>query len=69
CLPLIIQMPIFIAFYQSLLHFNFIIVEHAKFLWIPNIGSRDPYFILAVLAALTTYIQQRVTMVDTKDPT
>ncbi len=69
CLPLIIQMPIFIAFYQSLLNFNFKVVEHASFLWIPNIGARDPYFILAILAALTTYIQQRVTMVDTKDPT
>jgi len=68
CLPLIIQMPIFIAFYQSLLHFNFKVVEHASFLWIPNIGAKDPYFILAVLAALTTYIQQRVTMVDTKTP-
>ena len=69
CLPLIIQMPIFIAFYQSLLHFNFKVAEHAGFLWIPNIGAKDPYFILAVLAALTTYLQQRVTMVDTKDPT
>jgi len=69
CLPLIVQMPIFIAFYQSLLHFNFKVAEHASFLWIPNIGARDPYFILAVLAAVTTYLQQRVTMVDTKDPT
>lgn len=69
CLPLIIQMPIFIAFYQSLLHFNFKVAEHASFLWIPNIGTKDPFFILAVLAAVTTYLQQRVTMVDTKDPT
>jgi len=69
CLPLIIQMPIFIAFYQSLLSFNFKVVEHAAFLWIPNIGVKDPYYILAILAALTTYLQQRVTMVDTKDPT
>ncbi len=69
CLPLIIQMPIFIAFYQSLLSFNFKVVEHAAFLWIPNIGVKDPYYILAILAALTTYLQQRVTMVDSKDPT
>lgn len=69
CLPLIVQMPIFIAFYQSLLNFNFKVAEHASFLWIPNIGAKDPYFILAVLVALTTYLQQKVTMVDTKDPT
>jgi len=69
CLPLIIQMPIFIAFYQSLLNFNFKVAEHASFLWIPNIGERDPWFILAILSALTTYLQQRVSIVDTKDPT
>jgi YidC/Oxa1 family membrane protein insertase len=69
CLPLLIQMPIFIAFYQSLLNFNFKVAEHASFLWIPNIGDKDPFFLLAVLAALTTYLQQRVTMVDITDTT
>ncbi|MEN6350250.1 MAG: YidC/Oxa1 family membrane protein insertase [Syntrophomonas sp.] len=69
CLPLLIQMPIFIAFYQSLYKFEFKVAAHAEFLWIPNIGSPDPYYFLAVLAALTTYLQQRVSMVDTKDPT
>lgn len=69
CLPLLIQMPIFIAFFQSLIKFDFVEKAHASFLWIPNIGSPDPYYILAVLAAITTYLQQRVSMVDTKDPT
>lgn len=69
CLPLIIQMPIFLAFYQSLYKFQFKVAADARFLWIPNIGKPDPYFILAILAAVTTYLQQRVSMVDTKDPT
>lgn len=69
CLPLLIQMPIFIAFYQSLLNFQFAVAEHASFLWIPNIGARDPFYLLAVLAAVTTYFQSRLSMVDTKDPT
>ncbi len=69
CLPLLVQMPIFIAFYQSLFSFKFAVEEHARFLWIPNIGSSDPWYILAVLAAATTFIQQRVAMVDVKDPT
>jgi YidC/Oxa1 family membrane protein insertase len=69
CLPLVIQMPIFIAFYQSLLHFNFKVAAHASFLWIPNIGKPDPYFILAILAAATTYLQQKISLVDSKDPT
>lgn len=69
CLPLLIQMPIFIAFYQSLFKFQFKVAEHASFLWIPNIGKPDPYFILAILAAVTTYLQQKISMVDSKDPT
>lgn len=69
CLPLLIQMPIFIAFYQSLFKFNFAVAEHAKFLWIPDIGQPDKLYLLAILAAVTTYLQQRVSMVDTKDPT
>ena len=69
CLPLLIQMPIFIAFYQSLLHFEFKAAAHASFLWIPNIGNPDPYYILAILAAATTFLQQRVSMVNANDPT
>jgi len=69
CLPLLVQMPIFIAFYQSLYKFDFAVKEHARFLWIPNIGNTDPYYIIAVLAAVTTYVQQKISVVDTKDPT
>ena len=69
CLPLLIQMPIFIAFYQSLYKFNFAVAEHARFLWIPDIGQPDGLYLLAILAATTTFLQQRVSMVDTKDPT
>jgi len=72
CLPLLIQMPIFFAFYQALISMSKTAFLHAAnpgFLWIPNMGAKDPYFILAILAGLTTFIQQRVSMVDTKDPT
>lgn len=69
CFPLLIQMPIFIAFYQSLLHFEFKVAAHASFLWIPNIGDPDPYYILAILAAATTFLQQKVSMVNASDPT
>lgn len=67
CLPLLIQMPIFIAFYQSLLNFNFVNPEHAGFLWIPNIGEPDPYLILAILSALTTFLQQKLSMVSSNN--
>ncbi len=78
CLPLLLQMPIFIAFYQSLIKFDFAVAEHASFLGIENIGQSVSYYIgqgdfipvyLPILAAVTTYLQQRISMVDTKDPT
>lgn len=68
CLPLLVQMPIFIAFYQSLLRLQFVDPAHATFFWIPNLGQRDPLFILAILAAGTTYLQQRVSTINAQDP-
>ncbi|MCD1261798.1 membrane protein insertase YidC [Paenibacillus athensensis] len=57
CFPILVQMPILIALYQSILH-NTNIQQHT-FLWM-SLGSKDPYFILPILAALTTFIQQRM---------
>ncbi len=69
CLPLLLQMPIFIAFYNSLLHLQFADPTHAMFFWIPNLGARDPLYILALLSAATTYLQQKVSTVNADDPT
>lgn len=72
CLPLLIQMPILFAFYQSLFKLSktaFIHNAHANFLWIPNIGQPDPYYILAILVAATTFYQQKISMADSNDPT
>lgn len=83
CLPLVIQMPIFLAFYQSLYKFQYVEGANTGFLWIANIGQKvsdsvkmAPHdvsivllFILPVLAGLTTYLQQRVSMVENNDPT
>lgn len=69
CLPLLLQMPIFIAFYNSLLHLQFAEPTHAVFFWIPNLGARDPLYILALLSAATTYLQQKVSTVNADDPT
>ncbi len=69
CLPLLIQMPILIALYQALLHFNYADPAHARFLWVQNLSQvGDPYFILPLLAGLTTYVQARMTT-NMTDPT
>lgn len=58
CLPILIQMPILIAFYHAIMR-NAEIREHS-FLWM-NLGAPDPIYLLPALAALTTYFQTVVT--------
>lgn len=62
CLPLVIQLPIFWALYSTLFHFNNYISDPSQthFLWF-NLTQRDPYFVLAILAAATSFIQTKVT--------
>lgn len=57
CLPLLIQMPIFIALYNAI-YGNDQIREHT-FLWL-QLGEKDPYFILPIIAAITTFIQSKM---------
>ena len=60
CLPIFIQMPILIAFYHAIMR-NPDIAKHS-FLWL-QLGDKDPYYILPVLAAVFTYFQ--TTMMST----
>lgn len=57
CLPLIVQMPIFIALYNSI-YYNPDLREHS-FLWL-QLGEPDKLFILPLLAAATTFLQTRM---------
>ncbi|MDB5055696.1 MAG: Membrane protein insertase YidC [Bacilli bacterium] len=57
CLPLLVQMPILIALYQAIMH-NQEIHNHT-FLWL-NLGEKDHLYILPAIAALTTFLQQKV---------
>jgi YidC/Oxa1 family membrane protein insertase len=66
CLPILVQMPILIALYQAI-NTNIEIKKHV-FLGLIPLGHPDHTFILPVLAALTTYIQQRMMIVNAQDP-
>lgn len=59
CLPIIVQMPILLAFYQAISRTE-AIKEH-NFLWV-QLGSPDPYFILPIVAGLATFLQQKLMM-------
>ncbi|MCA1320154.1 membrane protein insertase YidC [Bacillus tianshenii] len=65
CLPVLIQMPIIMAFYYAIGRTTEI-AEHS-FLWF-SLGQSDPYFILPVVAAITTFIQTRVTLTPDIQP-
>ncbi len=53
CLPLIVQMPIFIALYQTVTRTPELATGH--FLWL-ELGEPDPYYIVPLMAALFTLI-------------
>ncbi len=59
CLPILIQMPFFLAFYWVLL--ESVEMRQAPFaLWITDLSSRDPYFILPVIMGGAMLFQQRL---------
>ncbi len=59
CLPMLIQIPVFIALYWALL--ESVELRQAPFmLWIQDLSLRDPFFILPVIMAATMYFQQKL---------
>ncbi|MHC9533592.1 membrane protein insertase YidC [Dellaglioa sp. BT-FLS60] len=57
CLPLLVQMPILLALYQAILRTN--VLKTGEFLWL-QLGDKDPYFILPILAAILTYFVSKL---------
>lgn len=64
CLPLLIQMPILFAFYRAIMGVNVSHPENFTFLWL-DLSSPDPFYILPIVAALTTYLQMKISMAQT----
>lgn len=56
CLPTLLPLPILFALYYVFLGINRAAVVHPSFLWIPDVFEKDPFFILPVLAFLSTYL-------------
>ncbi|ABF13879.1 membrane protein insertase YidC [Candidatus Palibaumannia cicadellinicola] len=67
CLPLIIQMPIFLALYYMLS--GSIELRHAPFaLWIQDLSAQDPYYILPIIMGITMLIIQKISPTTITDP-
>ena len=67
CLPLLIQMPIFLALYWVFL--ESVELRHATFgLWLQDLSSKDPYYILPVLMGVSMFIMQKMQPMTVQDP-
>jgi YidC/Oxa1 family membrane protein insertase len=59
CLPMVVQLPVFIAFYWVLLYSAE--MRQAPFaFWIQDLSARDPYFILPGLMAIAMFVQYKL---------
>ncbi|WP_240125641.1 membrane protein insertase YidC [Thermomonas alba] len=68
CLPVLIQMPVFLALYYVLL--EAVELRQAPWIvgWINDLTARDPYFVLPLLNAAIMFLTQRMTPMVGMDP-
>lgn len=67
CLPILVQIPVFIALYWVLL--ESVELRHAPFaLWIRDLSGADPYYVLPVLMGVSMFLQQRMTPMIGMEP-
>ena len=59
CLPILVQIPVFIALYWVLL--ESVEMRQADFmLWLNNLSAPDPYFILPLIMGVSMFVQQKL---------
>ncbi len=58
CLPIIIQIPVFIAFYWMLL--DTVELRQTPFWWLSDLSAKDPYYILPVIMGVSMFVQQKL---------
>lgn len=67
CFPLLLQMPIFLAFYQVLSHAVELVGAPFIF-WITDLSIKDPFYVLPVLMTIAMFVQQKITPTTITDP-
>lgn len=67
CLPILIQMPIFIALYWTFM--EAVELRHAPFFgWIQDLSAQDPYYILPLLMGASMFWLQKMSPTPVADP-
>lgn len=59
CLPILVQMPVFLALYWTLLE-SVEMRQAPWILWITDLSIKDPFFILPIIMGATMFIQQQL---------
>lgn len=67
CLPMILQMPIFFAFYK-VLYSAVELVDAPFILWITDLSSKDQFYVLPVLMGIAMFLNTKLTPTTTVDP-
>jgi len=68
CLPMLLQMPVFFAFYK-VLYAAVELVGQPFYFWIGDLSEKDPYFVLPVILTVAMFFQQKLTPNTSTDPT
>src|SRR5215218_1394626 len=62
CLPMVIQIPIFLGLYQSIMHLSTsgAGLWDQGFLWLPSLAHPDPWHLLPIMAGLFQFVQTQM---------
>jgi YidC/Oxa1 family membrane protein insertase len=66
CLPMLLQMPLWIGLNRALSYA--IEMRHARWLWISDLASKDPYYALPLLMGASMYLGSKMTPMTATDP-
>ena len=59
CLPILVQMPVFLSLYWVLL--ESVEMRQAPFMfWLTDLSSKDPFFILPIIMGASMFVQQKL---------
>ncbi len=58
CLPILVQIPVFMALYWVLL--DSVELRHTAFWWLSDLAVKDPYFILPIIMGASMFVQQKL---------
>jgi YidC/Oxa1 family membrane protein insertase len=66
CIPMLLQLPIWFGLNRALSYA--IELRHASWLWVHDLASKDPYYILPVAVGVSMYLVSKMTPMTTTDP-